>query len=184
MLLVEIVSHHDGRAFGLDLFSLGVDELVVQREAFVTHPDDSGAYGDRLVAAGLDEVVRLACNDDQSGRFPVRSQAEHLLVKVALPEVEIVLLIDVVDVPQYVDVGEAHLYLCLYHRLYGLMISISPFTPTLTIDDAFPVGRPSHARSITRSTPSTISFAISLNDIGDGLPEILAEVETSGRFSL
>lgn len=84
VLLVEIVSHHDGRAFGLDLFSLGVDELVVQREAFVTHPDDSGAYGDRLVAAGLDEVVRLACNDDQSGRFPVRSQAEHLLVKVAL----------------------------------------------------------------------------------------------------
>lgn len=50
--------------------------------------------------------------------------------------------------------------------------------------DAFPVDSASNLRGAHQSTASLISCDISLNDAGEGSPEMLAEVDTSGARSL
>ena len=63
------------------------------------------------------------------------------------------------------------------------MIFTSPPSPKAMIDDAFFVGLPSKRGLTTKSTPSMISRDTSASPAGVASPEMLAEVETTGRPS-
>lgn len=108
-LELEVEGDEYRRAFRFQLAVLRVDDLLVQREALVPDFRDPRPDGDRLVHADLACVGRVRGDDNQSLGFPVGLHVEHLGEKLVLAEVEVVLLVDVVDMPQHVDIRKAHL---------------------------------------------------------------------------